>query len=164
VAQLDAPVAATSLGLKAESIDKLTAVIERLRNDPWLTPLEAVNREVQPRPMRIVCRAGGFRGFGGPFLRPPKVALGGDDFVVTDGEKTWRLIADVFGAVFMRVETRGSLSTKNSATVDSVGAAQWNGESASFPELTGASSFICDGRTLAVTLATSHLVFLLAKT
>lgn len=164
VAELDAPLAAASLGLKAESIDKLNVVIERLRKDPWLTPSQAIDAELQPRSMRIVRRAGGFSGFGGPLLRPPKVSIGDGEFVVSDGERSWRLIADAYGAVFVRVEARGLPSAKSPAAVDPEGLVRWNGDSAPFPELTGPSSFVCDDRTLAVTLATSHLVFLLAKT
>lgn len=162
--RLDARLVAAALGLPDDlAAEPLAAAIDKLANDPWLTPREAIDSTLRPARLRIVRQAGGFCGFGGPFLRPPKVALAGGEFIVSDQEKTWRLFADVFGAAFVRTEAPETPSGDRRAVIDSRGAVRWDGETALFPELIGACSYACDGRTLAATVADSHLVFLAAK-
>ena len=47
--------------------------------------------------------------------------------------------------------------------IDPKGRVAWNGEDATFGELAESSSQAFDGQTLAVTLPTSHHVFLVAR-
>jgi hypothetical protein len=49
-------------------------------------------------PLAQVATVGGFVGFGGPFRRPPRAAVVADRLVCTDGDATFELHADVFGA------------------------------------------------------------------
>jgi hypothetical protein len=65
----------------------------RLRAQPWWAPGGQAAR---------AHRVGGFRGFGGPFAEPPKVAAHGGDFLAASGEGCYRLIADAFGATVRR--------------------------------------------------------------
>jgi hypothetical protein len=47
-------------------------------------------------------RFGSFRGFGGPFLRPPLVTRCGSQLAVLSGDEAWILLADAFGATLHR--------------------------------------------------------------
>jgi hypothetical protein len=162
--RLDARLASAALGLPADlAVEQLGSVIERLRDDPWLTPPDAVAPVRSSPRIRIVRQAGGFRGFGGPFMRPPQATQLGRELVVSDRDGCWRLIADAFGAVFLRVAARELASSANKTFVDAGGCVRWAGETEMFTELAGATSSAGDSRTLAVTLATSHQVFILAK-
>ncbi len=84
--------------------------------------------------------------------------------MVSDGELTWRLLADTFGAVLLRLQEALPPDTgRQAASVDARGTVHWDHDVASFLELDGATSQACDGQTLAVTLSTSHHVFVLAR-
>jgi hypothetical protein len=65
----------------------------RLERDPWYRPDGAGSG---------VVRVGAFRGFGGLFPEPPRVAVVGGELLVRSGEACWLLIADAFGATFHR--------------------------------------------------------------
>lgn len=94
-AALDAPVA-----LDVE------ATVTALRRDRWARPDGTrVSSDV------VAHAVGGFRGFGGPFLAPPAVAVDGDRLVVTSGAGAWRLHADAFGATLTRTELDGATTT-----------------------------------------------------
>jgi len=76
---------------------------KRLSVDPWYNPGAVVpkaNGESSRVP--VVTEAGAFRGFGGVFVEPPRVASAGEHFLVRSGEENWLLTADVFGATFHR--------------------------------------------------------------
>lgn len=73
----------------------------RLARDPWYDP--AAFGEARPHLARMV---GGFRGFGGAFVRPPRVfAIDGHLCVSSHGE-CWFLTADAFGATFHRADPK----------------------------------------------------------
>lgn len=95
-----------------------------------------------------VGRVGGFRGFGGPFLVPPTVALEADRLVVTAGTDRWQLHADRFGATLAR--TAGP--THPPAPPPPL----------DLPELSGASSWAATTDTVAVTSPLSHHLRLVA--
>jgi len=82
--------------------DDWAAIGSRLRAEPWWAPDGAPAQ---------AHRVGGFRGFGGPFVEPPKIAAQGEDFLLASGDGRYRLIADAFGATVRR-----------SASDDAVGA------------------------------------------
>jgi hypothetical protein len=140
--------------------------LDRLEADRWMSP-DSAPLAATGQPLRIVRTCGGFRGFGGPCLRPPIVSTADGQMFVSDGDQAWQLLADVFGTLWQRVPcipARPAVSTAASTiTVDSEGRIGWDGRQHQFSELAESSSFACDGQTLAVTLPTSHHVFLLAK-
>ena len=53
------------------------------------TPRAALRNE--PAAQRLVATVGAFRGFGGEFLRPPKVCAADGVLFVTSAGATWRL-------------------------------------------------------------------------
>jgi hypothetical protein len=140
--------------------------LDRLEADRWLS---AVNgpAATASRSLRIVRIIGDFRGFGGPCLRPPAVTAHDGALFVTDGNETWQLLADAFGTLWHRVsksptKPRAS-AVASKVAIDSGGRVAWDGISQEFAALADASSFACDGQTLAVALPTSHHVFLVAR-
>jgi hypothetical protein len=154
---------ATALELAADlSRDHLNQLLRRLQADRWLTPAQALTG-ASTSSLTIVKQVGAFRGFGGPFMRPPSVCCQREELLVTDGEATWRLIADACGGVLIRATEKMNREPGSNVTVDSRGSVRWNGESAIFPELAHVKSFAAANQTLAVTLPTSHHIFLLAK-
>jgi hypothetical protein len=161
-ARLEPRLARAALGLAAADGDApLDELLRQLRADPWLHPA-AVGRPAKKR-LRLVARVGAFRGFGGAFLRPPRVACADGQLLVSDGETCWLLCADVFGATLHR--TAADLpadGTPGRSPVDARGKVTHAGENAAFAELRGSSSAAACGPTLAVTLPLSHVVFLVA--
>jgi len=71
-------------------------LLQRLQSDLWFNP--ASPAPVSARGVRVVARAGAFRGFGGKFPEPPLVGSFGEQLIVKSGEAHWLLVADVFGA------------------------------------------------------------------
>jgi hypothetical protein len=139
----------------------------RLSEDPWLTVKTALAEDRPMFAIELVARAGAFRGFGGPFRRPPTIAAEGGQFLVEDGESEWGLLADAYGVFFHRTgdarRTERRPRPVESAAIDPAGRVRWNGAEAVFPFLASATSTACNGKTVAVTIPTSHHVFLLAR-
>jgi hypothetical protein len=146
------------------------ALLARLLADPWADPAGA-----RVTPLRVVARVGAFRGLGGPFLRPPRVALVEGRLLASDGDETVSLHADRFGAQWLRTSQplpadppnpglRGALSRmlgRSAASWDVPGGQVswsedgtlfWVGRSARFPRRTRRcsrareSSFECRSR------------------
>ena len=80
-------------------------ILDHLAGDPWTRPEGYLTQYGPPRAPRIASRAGGFRGFAGPFLRPPTVARHDGHFVLTDGFSWWALATDIFGTTLRRLDT-----------------------------------------------------------
>jgi hypothetical protein len=140
--------------------------LDRLDADRWLLP--ANGRHQKPNSdLQIVRMTGGFRGFGGPCLRPPTVTAIDGALFASDGNVSWQLLADVFGTLWhpvLKTPVKSKASADESkVAIDSRGRVAWNGTQHEFGELAEASSFACDGQTVAVTLPTSHHVFLVAR-
>ncbi|OAI48266.1 hypothetical protein AYO44_07490 [Planctomycetaceae bacterium SCGC AG-212-F19] len=139
-------------------------MIDRLRDDPWLSVQAAAAKAVNGnRRLRVVKKAGGFRGFGGPFPAPPSVTCVDGEFLVHDGESSWHLKADRFGATLQRTENGvekggGAGPFRISAN----GTVKCGEHSERFPELQGNRSSAANQTTLAVTVPLSHLVYLVA--
>lgn len=133
--------------------------LERMQADRWYSPVAA---DTTAR-LRIVRTTGGFRGFGGLCLRPPTVTANDAGLFVTDGVDTWQLLADVFGTLWHPVpsDVARPSGVRSQITLDARGKIAWKGTN-QIMELAEASSYACDGRTLAVTLPTSYHVFLVA--
>jgi hypothetical protein len=138
--------------------------LDRLESDRWYSPHTRPDAE---QSLRVVRTTGGFRGFGGPCVRPPTVTLQGDRLLVSDGDTAWALLADAFGELWHRMpgSTASPTAGRHSPTtvIDATGRVSWDGRQERFEELADASSFACDGQTLAVTLPTSHHLFLVAR-
>jgi len=159
---LPPPVALTALGLSPQAKHPpLDTLIDSLKANPWLHPDSHL-----PPPtshLQIVSRVGAFRGFGGLFLEPPLVWPADDDFVVSDGEGTWLLMADVFGATFHRADIKvSSLKASSPFTINKAGSVSFGKTSRAFPELANANSSAGNNTTLAVTTPLSHAVYLIA--
>jgi hypothetical protein len=137
--------------------------LDRAEAERWFSPVTG-DAEAAGRALRIVRTTGGFQGFGGPCKRPPTAWAEGGRLFISAGKETYQLLADVFGTQWHRVPTFPVKSTTSGAvSLDTRGKVAWNGMCQDFAELADASSFACDGQTLAVTLLTSYHVFLVAR-
>lgn len=162
--KLSTQLAAALLGLPQSAFPQdLAALLRRLENDRWLTAEAAGGGESEPV-ISCVAAAGAFVGYGGEFFRPPLVSLDDQRLLVWDSKSQWELLADAYGvwlrrigdAPAMRLAARGP----SDVSIDRHGMVRWGKLSLKLPHLAQASSFACDGSTLAVTLPTSHHVFL----
>jgi hypothetical protein len=163
--RLRAELAAPLLKLPRDTpADILSNVLDRLVSNPWLTPEAAMSSGGDSPSVRIVRKLGAFRGFGGLFLEPPRVSCVNHHLFVSDGHAHWELLADAYGELLQRTATMKTSSdpSKASPKIHVSGKVEWDSRSATFSELASASSSVCDGTTLAVTLPTSHHVYLLA--
>ncbi len=157
---LPPPVGRAALGLEPAPA-ALDGLLDQLAADPWLRPGQGGNSS--NRQLRLVARAGAFRGFGGQFMAPPRVTVADGHFVVTDGGSYWWLAADVHGAVLQRTSPpRGKARPEPAFRVDRAGQVAAAGQSQTFPELAGSASQASLGHTLAVTLPLSHAIYLVA--
>jgi hypothetical protein len=165
-ASLAPRLAAGALNLPPETTeDDVTRAIGRLKADPWLTTLAALGKADATPPLRIVAQVGAFRGFGGPFIRPPTVSAAAGVIYVADGEGAWQMTADRYGTAFIRSDSPliRSASTELTQTVSRRGDVRWGNDQIQLPQLAHASSVAANEHTLTVTLPTSHHVFLLAR-
>lgn len=154
---------------------EISTVLDRLQRHPWLTVAEACRGEPKPL-LRCAAVAGAFTGFGGLFRRPPLVWVEGDQLLVGDGVSQWQLIADAYGVCFSRVgdgsATIDRTRRNKSIAVDRRGTLRWDnlslstpaeGKGRSVPPLDADSALAVVGSTLAVTIPTSHHVFLFSR-
>lgn len=165
---LPPPVALAALGLSPQADHPpLDQLLESLKADPWLHPDSHLSPPTSQLPpptshLQIVSRVGAFRGFGGLFLAPPLVFSADGYFIVTDGEGSWWLIADAFGATFHRTDGQPSAAASTPFALNRSGLVAHGKITRDFPELANASSFAGNRTTLAVTTSLSHAVFLIA--
>ena len=158
---LDEKIARAALGLPSSDTQPLTAIIDQLQANPWVRP--GSNLQSLISNLQIVARVGAFRGFGGLFIEPPVVWAADDHFVVSDGEGTWLLAADVFGATFHRAGLKAPpAKTGSPFTITKAGNVALGKVTRAFPELANANSFAATQTTLAVTTPLSHAVCLIA--
>lgn len=165
--RLDKGLAAELLGRpRDEPPDELSNVFDRLAANPWETP--ATGRLAGPGETSIRCvrTVGAFRGLGGLFLEPPRVSCVNERFFVSDGHSKWEMLADVYGTLLQRTDPPGISTSRDSdgPTIDAAGNVKWGSQSTQLSELASASSSAYDGTTFAVTLSTSHTLFLIART
>jgi hypothetical protein len=167
-AALSPSLASQTLGLPPGTTpEQIVDVIHKLSANPWITPQGAL-RETK-RELKIMTKAGAFRGFGGQFLSPPKVQSVAGELVASDGTGSWRLHADVYNSLLQRCETQPpplpssvppALPAAGAATIGTNGVITWQGQERRFPELAEATSVASTADTIAVTIATSHHLFL----
>jgi hypothetical protein len=157
-------VSSLALGItQSISTNELVCLLRDVQEQVWLTIDAARNGRRRPG-IAAVATAGAFTGFGGDFARPPLVGTDGRRLLATDGTCEWELLADAFGVWLRRI---GSSAQRHSpptgdrkAVVDRRGTIHWGAESLAQPHLAHAASFACIGQTLAVTIPTSHHIFL----
>jgi hypothetical protein len=167
--QLPSNLSALCFGL-SESIggDMIQRVIDQLADDPWLTPLDALQRlqSANPptdRPIQAVGMIGDFVGFGGPFGQPPVVTVEASRLIATDGERVWQVIADVHGT-HLHPLGKGSFQGNRrgaSLSIDGDGI-KWHNDRAVVPSILSPTSIAADEHTAAATCGASFFVFLLA--
>jgi hypothetical protein len=139
----------------------LTKIFDRLLADPWAAATDAET----PAPLKLAALAGAFRGFGGEFMRPPKAWSAAQTLYVSDGENTWQLVSDRYGCLLTRVDNAPKPDPAPADThILANGMVTWGKDRVNEPSLSSASSWACNGQTLAATSANSHHVFLFAKT
>ena len=146
-ASLPAPVAVAVLGLPAG--DAVAETLARHSREPWWWP----GYSTQPG---VVRRVGGFRGFGGPWLSPPRVVVGGPTgcAVAADGA-TWALVADVHGAAVVRLDDDELPSTPTTSATSATSErlpVPWT------DRLTGSAAASTDGAVLMVSRLHSYWV------
>jgi hypothetical protein len=153
------PVTRILLGPSGDVKD-LHGVVDRLEPDPWHHPLEPNTI----RGPRLVAEVGGFRGNGGAFIRPPVVSACDGHLFADDGESTWLVTADAFGAVLHRTHPPQAADKPNGRwKLDKAGTVTGQRGKAKLPLLANASSSAGTERTLAVALPHSHRVFLVSE-
>lgn len=138
------------------------AALEAALADPWRKPGDA---EAGAPALRIVGKIGGFRGFGGPFLTPPRVFAFHGRVFAADGEHVFGLHADCFGQTLRRApELPSDDRQMGPAMVEADGALSFAGLAGKLPGLAGAAGFAASETVLAVTFARSHRIALVART
>jgi hypothetical protein len=145
------------------------AVRARLADDPWFLPSLAAGDETE---RTIVHAVGAFRGFGGVFSRPPRIARRAAQLIVTSGDEAWLLTADAFGATFHRAGGEGRAATSAAAPAPTLpsdvrvadGALTLRGHTFAAPVCGEVTSVSDDPTTLAITSSLSHSVALVART
>jgi hypothetical protein len=87
--------------------------------------------------------------------------------LVADGKSEWELLADAYGAWFHRLsdapDRRAKTALPTGVAVDDRGTIRWGKQSLAQPHLAQATSIAAAGQTLAITIPTSHLVFLFSN-
>ena len=143
--------------------EQIGIVIAKLNSDPWIIAAEALMDQAE-FPIRCLRKVGAFRGFNGFFQGPPQVSFTAVGLHVTDGNGNWDLLADAYGSLLHRTQPRKPTNPiAGTPTITKEGRVSWGGETADFPELANSTSHAFDGTTFAVTIPTSHHVYLLAR-
>jgi hypothetical protein len=162
---------AVSLALAAvgaPSTSEWPEIRKRLLADPWFdpaAPLTASNGEAIK--IQVMTQAGAFRGFGGVFVEPPRVAAAGEHFLVRSGDENWLLAADRFGATFHRTNLADfDLALQNSKLPPGLRVADskviWGKERFEIAGLGKFTSAAANLTTLALTSELTHSVILVA--
>jgi hypothetical protein len=163
---LPAPLALAAVGAPANG--DWPEIRKRLLADPWYNPSASVPKaNGESGRVPVVTEAGAFRGYGGVFVEPPRVASAGEHFLVRSGEERWLLTADVFGATFHRsspaefesAEKQTKLP-KNLHVSDSK--LSWKDVRFEIAGLGKFTSFAANETTLALTSELTHSVILVA--
>lgn len=165
--RLSPPLATAALGLPETALDReeIDTLIHQLLADPWLDPVQALAGKPEAQHLHLVGRVGAFRGFGGTFMRPPRVTSPGGQFVASDGEQHWLIHADRFGATLHRLPALPAEKPVLAAPLFKVGLrgkVSRGTHQAVFPDLAVTHSSAANASTLAVTTPLSHAVYLIA--
>jgi len=139
------------------------AVREKLRGNPWHDPQDAPERSGA----RIAAHVGAFRGWGGLFVEPPRLAAVGTDFLVRSVDDCWLLMADCYGATFHRAtltefEAAQRASKRPPALKLEGPRVVWNGQALEIGDLGELTSVAANETTLALTGGLTHSIVLVA--
>jgi hypothetical protein len=132
-----------------------TSDVDRLAADPWLIPGRTPS-------LQVVRRVGKFRGFGGAFAQPPKVFVAAGQWYASDGQGTWRIHADRFGAGLRRVDHVTPDQAEPTLTLAPAGEVRFGEKSLAVRDLAGASSWASMSTTLAATTPWTHAITFVA--
>ncbi|HEY9787311.1 MAG TPA: hypothetical protein V6D17_18110 [Candidatus Obscuribacterales bacterium] len=166
---LPSEIALTALRIESSGT-KLSAsdLRDRLLSDPWLHPIDA-EATGMAEDLELVAVLGNFRGFGGLFQYPPRVKYVNDQFVVSSGQDSWLMNADIFGANFHRIELEEGGSSKHHDSechflLDGDGTVSHATRPIKkrFPEIANPTSHAGSDKTLAVTVELSHHIYVFA--
>lgn len=131
----------------------------------WFDPSRPATRAGAPTHVAVV---GAFRGFGGSFVAPPRVALVGGRFHVSSGDESWLLTADLYGATFHRLTSaQPRLAPPAGALppglrIGDDGSLALDDGRVTLPGLGAVTSAAATGTTLAATWSLTHQVTLVA--
>lgn len=167
-AQLPAALSAQALGLSdTVTADQMLTILKRLSDNRWLTAAIALEAPPAQPHLASVGAAGAFVGYGGPFFRPPVVEVYQQRLFASDGRSQWELLADAYGTWLRRIGDAppkpAKAASRGDVSVDRHGTIRWGKLSLGVPHLGQANSFAHVGGTLAVTIPTSHHVFLYSQ-
>jgi hypothetical protein len=166
-ANLPPDLAALAVGLDVVTPAEVVArVLDRLRADPWLWPPDVAGGTEQPPAIKFVCRIGGFRGFvpDGRFLAPPTIGLRDGVFVACDGERTFELHADFFGATLVPVGPASRPAAVQGALILGEGGEVRCGDlSRAFPGFAKNTTWASTDTTLVAASACSHHLSVIAR-
>jgi hypothetical protein len=127
-----------------------------------LDPLARFCRPGHARPLGPLAEmgtAGGFVGFGGPFLRPPTLMATADGIVATSAELGFVLHADVYGARWVRSpQLPSEPSVEPQPVLGARGSIEWRGHRIADPRYARALSIAAHDGVLALSLPDSHRV------
>jgi hypothetical protein len=160
---LPEPLALAAVGAPADS--RWLDVHNRLLADPWCDPARLTDKPG----LRVTAQAGAFRGFGGLFTEPPRVAAAGGQFLVRSGNDGWVLTADLFGVTFHRATTDEYEAARQSSALPAglkVNGSkfEYRGQKFAVPALGDFTSVAANATTLALTSSLTHSVVLMALT
>lgn len=141
-----------------------------LEQNRWYNPATPeCDQMVKNERLRVVARAGAFRGFGGLFIEPPRVAVNGSSILVQSGSECWLLTADRFGATFHRCDPAlfdaSARQAKLPPGLEIAGSTiRRNGFTLNLDQLGMISSAAATDDTLALTSPLTHAVLLVPLT
>jgi hypothetical protein len=130
----------------------IAEIVTRLERDPWFVP------SAPQLGFRVVGRIGGFRGFGGAFLAPPRIVRVEQELFVWSGDDAWLLVLDAFGCTLHRARAEELASASFDVQVQGVvvGASHVEFRGRRLPLLdTGAPRSVV-GNASTLVLATEH--------
>jgi len=159
------PILARIFDLKA-GIDTsgVLSVLQRIQKDRWYDPtMDSIPEKTQ---LAIVERAGGFKGFGGPFVCPPRVRISEGKILLFDAKHCFSLHADIFGTTLRRIGKGGPAEDSPASLlfgIDKNGKVMKKSMVRHFPELAYSASWTSTEDTLVVCLPDSHYVYLVAQ-
>ncbi len=144
--------------------EKINTALARMTDNPWISHEQAALNILPPLKLSVVAHAGRFTGYGGVFIRPPKVVTAGSELRAVCGDQAWTLHADCYGQVFLPVDP-GSAETarpKSDFIYFPNGTVSYGNLDGVFTELANASSHAALNGTFAVTHPYSHSITLIA--
>lgn len=147
----------------------ISDICTRLAQNRWYNPAKGEDELGSGvERLRPVARIGAFRGFGGLFPEPPRVAVSGTTILVRSGGECWQLTADCFGATFHRCDPALFAAAGQAALPAGLEIAgstvRRAGFSLNLGQLGSVSSAAATADTLALTSPLTHAVMLVALT